>query len=147
MNKPENPTKKPRNTPTGRRKKPPANAAELLLELSSNGYNKKGLAYRLGTTVETMNKWLELYPELQTALDEGREREHHALFNALYENATKGGNVTAAIFLLKTRHGYREGDQSEIANKVSINFQLPGAMRLEDFTKDVTPARKEIAND
>jgi len=144
LNKPE---KKPRNTPTGTRKKPPAKAAELLLELAAAGYNKKGLAYRLGTTVETLNKWLELYPELQTALDEGREREHHALFNALYENATKGGNVTAAIFLLKTRHGYREGDQTEIANKVSINFQLPGAMRLEDFAKDVTPSRREIGND
>jgi len=143
LSKPE----KPRNAVTGTRKKPPANAAEKLLELAATGYNKKGLAYRLGTTVETLNKWLELYPELQQALDEGREREHHALFNALYENATKGGNVTAAIFLLKARHGYREGDQSEIANKVSINFSLPGALRLEDFTKDVTPPKGSLSHD
>jgi hypothetical protein len=81
--------KKARNAVTGTRKKPPANAAETLLELAASGYNKKGLAYRLGTTVETLNKWLEIHPELQQALDEGREREHHALFNALYENATK----------------------------------------------------------
>ncbi|WP_457787197.1 hypothetical protein [Pseudomonas sp. PL-6] len=123
---------------TGTRKKPPRDAAEKLLELAASGYNKKGLAYRLGTTVETLNKWLELYPELQQALDEGREREHNALFTALYDSATKGGNVTAAIFLLKARHGYREGDQAEIANRVSINFQLPGALRLEDFTRGET---------
>lgn len=123
---------------TGTRKRPPQDAAEKLLELAAAGYNKKGLAYRLGTTVETLNKWLELYPELQRALDEGREREHNALFTALYDSATKGGNVTAAIFLLKARHGYREGDQGEIANRVSINFQLPGALRLEDFTKGTT---------
>ena len=139
--------KKARNAVTGTRKKPPADAAATLLELAAGGYNKKGLAYRLGTTVETLNKWLELYPELQQALDEGREREHHALFNALYENATKGGNVTAAIFLLKARHGYREGDQSEIANKVSINFQLPGALRLEDFARDVTPSKGSLSHD
>lgn len=139
--------KKVRNAVTGTRKKPPANAAETLLELAASGYNKKGLAYRLGTTVETLNKWLEIHPELQQALDEGREREHHALFNALYENATKGGNVTAAIFLLKARHGYREGDQSEIANKVSINFQLPGALRLEDFARDVTPSKGSLSHD
>jgi len=139
--------KKARNAVTGTRKKPPANAAETLLELAASGYNKKGLAYRLGTTVETLNKWLEIHPELQQALDEGREREHHALFNALYENATKGGNVTAAIFLLKARHGYREGDQSEIANKVSINFQLPGALRLEDFARDVTPSKGSLSHD
>ncbi len=139
--------KKARNAVTGTRKKPPAHAAETLLELSASGYNKRGLAYRLGTTVETLNKWLEIHPELQRALDEGREREHHALFNALYENATKGGNVTAAIFLLKARHGYREGDQSEIANKVSINFQLPGALRLEDFAKDVSPSKGSLSHD
>lgn len=123
---------------TGTRKKPPRDAAETLLELAASGYNKKGLAYRLGTTVETLNKWLELYPELQQALDEGREREHNALFTALYDSATKGGNVTAAIFLLKARHGYREGDQAEIANRVSINFQMPGALPLEAFVRGET---------
>jgi hypothetical protein len=65
-------------------------------------------------------------------MDEGREAEHKVLHNALFKQA-QNGNITAAIFLLKTRHGYREGDQSEIANRVTINFQLPGAMPLEKF--------------
>lgn len=60
--------------------------------------------------------------------------EHKVLFNALFKQA-QNGNTTAAIFLLKTRHGYREGDQSELANRVSINFQLPGAMPLAQFQK------------
>ncbi|MCY1310270.1 hypothetical protein D9M69_600390 [compost metagenome] len=63
------------------------------------------------------------------------------------ERIVKGGNVTAAIFLLKARHGYREGDQSEIANKVSINFQLPGALRLEDFARDVSPSKGSLSHD
>lgn len=132
---------------TGTRKKPPQNAAEKLREMAGDGVNKVGLAYGLGTTVETLNKWLELYPELQAAIDQGREREHKALHNSLYKAAVEGGNVTAAIFLLKARHGYREGDQSEIGNRVSVTFEVPGAMRLEDFTKDVTPVRKELGHD
>lgn len=136
-----------RNRPTGTRKKPPRGAAEKLLQMASEGWNKKGLAYGLGTTVETLNCWLDLYPELQEAVDHGREREHKALFSSLYDSATKGGNVTAAIFLLKARHGYREGDQSEIANRVSVTFEMPGAMSLEDFTKDVTPRRKELQHE
>ncbi|WP_449106326.1 hypothetical protein [Pseudomonas mohnii] len=139
-------SQKTRNPSTGTRKKPPADAAEKLLAMAADGVNKKGLAYGLGTTVELLNVWLDQHPELQQAIDQGREREHKALHNALYKAAVDGGNVTAAIFLLKARHGYREGDQGDQANRVSINFQLPGAMRLEDFTKDVTP-RKEGQND
>ena len=71
--------------------------------------------------------------ELQEAFEVGRERERHALHNMLYRQAMEKGNATAAMFLLKSRHGYREGDQAESANKVSINFQLPAPIPLADF--------------
>ena len=51
------------------------------------------------------------------------------------ESLAMSGNTTSAMFLLKCRHGYREGDQSELANRVSINFQLPGALPLEQFAR------------
>ena len=113
-------------------KMPPRNAAERIIDLSAQGYTKKGIAYRLRTSPDTLNRWLSERPDLQTALDEGREREHKELFTALYEKA-KNGETVAALFLLKCRHGYKEGDQSDQANRVSINFNLPGAMKLEDF--------------
>ncbi|UZO97645.1 Hypothetical protein RMHFA_05589 [Roseomonas mucosa] len=65
----------------------------------------------------------------------GRDAEHNTLFNALFKAATEKGNATAAMFLLKARHGYREGDQSDIANRVSITFALPGAEKLEAVVK------------
>ena len=40
-----------------------------------------------------------------------------------------------AIFLLKTRHGYREGDQTEQGNRVSVTFNLPGAQPLDAFRR------------
>lgn len=119
---------------TGSQKKPPRNAAAKILDLASRGVSKKGIARGVGASPKLLNVWLEQYPKLQEALDEGREREHGELFGSLFESA-KEGNVTAAIFLLKTRHGYREGDQGDMANRVSINFQLPGPMKLEDFGK------------
>ena len=71
--------------------------------------------------------------ELKAAFDQGRERERHSLHNMLYVQATEKNNSTAAMFLLKARHGYREGDQNETGNRVQITFALPGAMSMEDF--------------
>lgn len=61
--------------------------------------------------------------------------------------AAQKGIVIAAMFLLKARHGYREGDQGETANRVSITFALPGAMKPEQFTveNDPSPATIRIA--
>lgn len=120
-------------TCNGSQKKPPRNAAKKILEMSREGVSKKGIARGLGCSPKLLNAWLDSYPELQNALDEGREIEHTELRSSLMEQA-RGGNVTAAIFMLKTRHGYREGDQGDLANRVSVTFNLPGPMKAEDFT-------------
>jgi hypothetical protein len=60
--------------------------------------------------------------------------ERRALHNQLYRLAMEKDNAPAAMFLLKARHGYREGDQSDQANRVSVNIALPGAMTLQQFT-------------
>lgn len=115
-----------------RRKNPPKDAAARVQELAKEGYSIKGIAARLGAGVELFSRWRDENPDIQHALDEGREHEHSELFNSLY-GAAKKGNVVAAIFLLKTRHGYREGAEGELANRVTINFQLPGALPLDQF--------------
>ena len=118
----------------GSQKQPPKNAEKKIIELASSGVSKKGVARGLGCSPDLFNAWLDQYPELQAALDHGRELEHGELFGSLFDQA-KTGNVTAAIFLLKTRHGYREGDQGDLANRVSVTFNLPGPQSLEDFSR------------
>lgn len=113
-------------------KRPHPDAAERITALSREGYSVAGIAARLGISPDLFLRWRDDYPEIQRALDAGREEEHHTLFNSLFK-AAQTGNIVAAMFLLKTRHSYREGDQSEIANRVSINFSLPGAMSLDSF--------------
>ncbi|MBF7694546.1 hypothetical protein [Acinetobacter rathckeae] len=126
-----------RAKPTGRNKKPPHNACEIIEDMASNGYSKRNIAKALGVSWDLYVVWLEQYPELLEAEKLGKDKEHKALHNALYKSAMDG-NVTASIFLLKTRHGYREGDQSDSANKVSITFQLPAASNsIDDYMKTV----------
>lgn len=121
-------------TRTGRPKKePPADAAQQIRALAEDGWSLLGIANDLGTSADTLRRWLTEYPELQEQVDLGRENERRALHNMLYRQAMEAGNATAAMFLLKARHGYREGDQSETTNKVSITFQLPAALPMSDL--------------
>lgn len=111
----------------------PANAAAIIEEAAAQGASIIGIASKLRMSRETLNKRMDEDEGLREALARGREKERYCLHNALYKAAMKG-NVVASIFLLKARHGYREGDQEQ-ANRVSITFALPGAMSMEDFRK------------
>lgn len=141
--------KKPRTKPTGKNKKPPANAADILRDFASRGANQTTLCRSVGVSRELFLLWLEQYPELKQAIDEGREMERASLHSALYDSALTG-NTVAAIFLLKCRHAYDDrAGQGDNANRVSINFQLPGAMKMDQFRQmvDVTPKPEALTDD
>lgn len=55
------------------------------------------------------------------------------------------GNPIMVMFLLKTRHGYREGEVVQQGNRLNITFNLPGARKLEPVTieTDGTDTRAE----
>lgn len=115
-------------------------AAKAIYACAAGGFSVVGVAQALGTSKDTLGRWLDEYPELKEAFDQGREQERYMLHNKLYRLAMEQDNASAAMFLLKARHGYREGDQGETANRVSINFTLPGALPMEQFAAiDVTP--------
>lgn len=132
------------NATTGRpRKHPPADAAQRIEALSADGFSLIGIARGLGVNRDVLARWFEEQPALKEALDTGRETERHTLHNVLYRLATEGNDKIAAMFLLKARHGYREGDQEQQANRVSINFQLPGAMKREQLIVENEPTKPE----
>lgn len=120
------------------RKHPPPDAARRIEDLAANGHSLLGVAVALRTCRDVFARWLEEAPELREAFERGRERERFALHNKLFQDAMNG-NTVAALFLLKSRHGYREGDQSDAGNRVSINFTLPGALTREAFTIEHEP--------
>ena len=122
------------------RKHPPPNAATRITELAADGFSVRGVAMKLGVSHEILNRWLAEHAALKEAFEVGREMERHTLHNALYRLATEQGDKIAAMFLLKARHGYREGGQGDQANRVSINFTLPGAMKPDAFTVENEPS-------
>lgn len=132
-------TDAPKRHAGGRPPKPiPTGAAKDIEAWAADGFSVLGIAKRLGTTPETLNLWFDREPALKQAFANGREAERWSLHNMLFKQAMDKGNATAAMFLLKARHGYREGDQGEQGNRVSINFTLPGALPLAQFV-EATP--------
>lgn len=114
------------------RKDPPDGAADDIRSLAATGFSKQGIAAHFSVSLPTLQRWLDECDELQQAFIVGRDQERFALHNALYQKAM-GGDGPAAMFLLKARHGYREGDQADQANKVQITFNLPGAAKVEEY--------------
>lgn len=112
---------------------PPPNAVELVRDLAADGFSIIGVAARMGVSKDTFYRWLDDDPDLKDAFDLGRENERWTLHNLLYRQAVEQGNATAAMFLLKARHGYKEGDQSAQGSRVNVNIALPGAMTLQQF--------------
>lgn len=126
-------THRPLRKPGPKPLQPPADAAARIIALASDGFSVIGIAQHLGVGKDAFARWLDEDPALQEAFDQGREQERRALHNKLYRLAMEKDNAPAAMFLLKARHGYREGDQSDQAGRVNINIALPGAMTLSQF--------------
>lgn len=109
---------------------PPPDAALRIRELASEGHSQIGIANMLGVSEETLRRWLREQPELKEQYDLGRERERLTLTNVLYQKAVSGDAISA-MFLLKARHGYKEGEPPDAGGgRVNITFQLPGALPM-----------------
>lgn len=111
--------------------KPPRGTAAKLRQWAADGTPQKVMARRLGVGVARLKQWMEDDERLQAAYDEGVEEEHQVLLASLRSHMAN--SPTPAIFLLKTRHGYREGDQTGQANRVQVTFELPGAASKEQW--------------
>lgn len=113
---------------------PPPNAAKLIREAAATGAKLHEMRFVLRCSPDVFERWLREFPELREALGEGREIERKTLHSTLYKTATEGKGrdaILAAMFLLKARHGYREGEEPQQGNRVNITFALPGAKPLE----------------
>jgi len=133
--------------PGRKRKEPPANAADLIRAAAATGANQRGVAAALSVNTEVLIRWLAEHPELEEAFKQGREKERQTLHNVLYDAATQGSgkeSLIAAMFLLKARHGYREGEQEVQQNRVNINFQLPGARPMSEYVIEAENAEPRV---
>jgi hypothetical protein len=87
-------------------------------------------------------------PDLQAAIDGGRAIEHDALVGSLFVRAIdpkNPGGTASAIFLLKSRHGYRELSDPQEGNRVQILFSMPGALTPEQYSQLAKSPRAALA--
>ncbi len=111
----------------------PAGVA-LVRKLAAESYPLRSIARVLGIGLGTFQRLMDRQEEVRAALEEGRAEEERALVADLRTASTKG-NIVAAIFLLKARHGYREGDALDQRPNVIIN--LPDAATPEAYLRMV----------
>ena len=64
-------------------------------------------ARRVGCAYNTMRRYVDEYPSVAAALEEEREKMGDAVELALYDEAVNQRNVTALIFLAKTKFKHR----------------------------------------
>lgn len=104
--------------------------------LAERGVSEVQITEALGISYPTWQRIKEEDPEALEALQLARRKEEAELVGMLYEKA-KNGDSTAAMFLLKTRHGYLEGKERVHANAVQVNITLPGSMDPDTYNKQL----------
>jgi hypothetical protein len=122
---------------TGRPPKLPSpDVAERIRALAVIGRSKVAIARELRINFRTLCKWLELDEALAEAFEVGRKTEEDEMVELLKTGARNGDKPNInAMFILKTRHGYREGETQNTTNRVNIVFNLQGPMTREEFMK------------
>ena len=129
----------------------PTDGLQRIRDLAAEGHSEIAISYALGFARDGIQKMKRRSggEAIQQAIDEGRQREHQSLRNALFTTATerKGKEaVTAAIFLLKARHGYIEARDALPTANLNIQIKMPGAMKPEHYGKliEAAPAAQTL---
>jgi hypothetical protein len=131
-----------------------ARGIKIIEELSARGCHLTTIARALRMSKDALQACRARQPEVEEAYQRGLATEHDALVSNL-RTAANEGNVVANLFLLKARHGYREGVPLEINTTVNMGGVLvvPADMTVEEYLArkqaegmiDVTPQKRNHA--
>lgn len=128
-----------------------ARGIKIIEELSARGCHLTTIARALRMSKDALQACRVRQPEVEEAYQRGLAAEHDALVSNL-RTAANEGNVVANLFLLKARHGYREGVPLEVNVAVTTGGVLvvPAEMTVEEFLAhkraegmiDITPTER-----
>jgi hypothetical protein len=107
-------------------------------ELTAKGFGLRAVAKRLGVGLETLRTRRQDDPEVEAALISGREMAEKTLVDSLMARALDPKNpqgAASAMFLLKTRHGYREHAELDTGNRVAVQVVLPAALEPDQYQR------------
>lgn len=105
-------------------------------KLARGGHTKRSISAKLRVDHKTLAKIADRQPEVAEALEAGRALHEADLVDALTARAL-AGDVVPALFLLKARHGWREGDARDGGGaQVNVQvIQLAAPMTPEQYGK------------
>jgi transposase len=124
------------------RKHPPKDAAEVIQRLAAQGHSIIGIAKHFNVSSHTVKRWLEEDQSMQDAYEGGRDTQRQALEALIVQHAVAGKAANAnAMFLLKTKFGYREFDSPH--TKVNIDARhVQNVMYVTDHGTDAEWEKK-----
>jgi hypothetical protein len=100
--------------------------------MAAAGCGQRAIATRLGIGERTLKRLIEKDDVVRDAWTSGLGAEEAHLVGNLRRLADKG-NIVANLFLLKTRHGFRENDPVAPTHTAGIVITLPAAMSHEQW--------------
>ena len=130
----------------------------IIKKMAANGCKLETIAGALGCSHDALQSCRNRQPEVQDALDAGRAVMHDELVDILMQQARAGAFVPA-IFLLKSRFGYREGAQLEVNVDLGGVLVVPAELTVQQYLemkaaageidpmppmRDVTPAPRSF---
>ena len=126
------------------RKTLPVNGYSIIEDMASRGCSENSIGFALNMCSDT---WIALKhrdPKARDALERGRAVEHDALHGVLYEAAVTKGNIVAAMFLLKCRHGSRDqqGPVAEVNTQMVVEVP-PTIEDIDEWRKQYSPLEEQ----
>lgn len=119
---------------------------DAIITMARGGHPLTAIAAALGMSTRVLRECRKRQPEVEEAIAVGLGGLEHELVHSLLSAARKG-NVAAAMFLLKTRHGYRETGQTDTAPRVAVQINLPAALDERAYSRLVGAEIKETEHD
>ncbi len=108
----------------------------LVEEHAKEGAPNTRIAAALGISRYCFADLLRRQPDAQEALAKGRSANEQELVEILMAKARKGDTV-ACLFLLKARHGYREGEARESDSRPNVIINLPDSISPQEYLKNI----------
>jgi hypothetical protein len=91
------------------RRKPPKYAVQIIERaIGEYGATKEALADALNVSVWLFDQWLLRHEEIRNVFQKAKALEESKLVGMLFNQAMNKDNPSAAMFLLKARHNYRD---------------------------------------
>lgn len=122
------------------KKEPEPGDAQQIYRLAAAGHGTRSIAAKMQIGKGTFYRWLKDHPEIKEAYDAGMGHEEQELLSGL-RTLLKYGNAAAGIFLLKSRHGYREGETQVADNRIQVQLTLPAALSSEQYRQVLDVAK------